>query len=115
MTSYSEIEIADRFAERFGGRVTFVEGTSWSSDSWWHYDGSKWRPATDERAFNWVRNHCRQQAAAYAATPDAEKRHTRSIASLRMVRAVLQIAQRDERIWVTGQKMLELRRRMGSQ
>ena len=77
MTSYSEIEIADRFAERFGGRVTFVEGTSWSSDSWWHDDGSKWRPATDERAFNWVRkslpatsgglrSHARRREAAYA-------------------------------------------------
>ena len=91
---YSEIEIADRFANAYASNISFVT----LRKTWIYWTGKRWQ--TDQTGYvaNLARLHCREESALCAQTPKQTDAQARAVCTNKTVNAVLQLACIDQRI-----------------
>ena len=89
---FSDIDLAQRFADRHAHRLRFV--AKWSQ--WMSWDGQRWRFDTTLAAFDLARDLCQGEAAKCN-----KKNDSKAIASAKTVAAVEKLARSDRRIAAT--------------
>jgi putative DNA primase/helicase len=91
---YSEIEIADRFANNYAAQLRFIKARG----AWLYWDGKRWQNDETDHVANIARLHCKTEAALCASTPGNTNAQARALCSDKTVRAVLRLAAIDPRI-----------------
>lgn len=91
---YGEIEIADRFVNDYGKRLSFVTARK----SWLVWNGKRWQPDETDHVADLVRLYCRSESALYASTPGTTAAQAKGLCSSKTVSAVLQLARVDQRL-----------------
>lgn len=91
---YSEIEIADRFANDYASVIRYVT----TRKSWVYWTGKRWSADETDYVVDLARRHCRSEAALCASTPGNTTAQARSINSNKTVHAILKLAAVDQNI-----------------
>jgi putative DNA primase/helicase len=91
---YSEIEIADRFANDYASTIRFVT----TRRSWVYWTGKRWCADETDYVLDMARRHCRSEAGLCASTPGNTVAQARSINSNKTVNAIVKLAGVDQRI-----------------
>ena len=91
---YSEIEVADRFANNFATNLRFIKARG----SWIYWDGKRWNVDNTDHVANLARLHCRAKSGLCAGTPGNTNAQARALCSDKTVKAVLRLAAVDPRI-----------------
>ncbi|MDF3810552.1 MULTISPECIES: phage/plasmid primase, P4 family [Rhodopseudomonas] len=91
---YSEIEVADRFANMYALQIRYVT----KRKKWLHWNGKRWHDDDTDYIGHLAKLHCKDEAALCSISPGNTNAQARALCSDKTIRAVLRIAAVDPRI-----------------